>query len=401
VSILAHSNVPQNFDSALPLGKALVLYVDRVMLNNFRSYESMELNVGASSVVLTGANGAGKTNLLEALSFLSPGRGLRQARLSDVNKLGAKSPWAVAGRVMTPEGMRQLGSGLVPRHELSSETSPDRRIGRLDGENLSSPAAFDEILQVAWLTPQMDRLFVEGASGRRRFLDRLVAAYHPTHTREVNAYEKVMRERGRLLSEGNADPVWVATLEGRMAEHGVAVAAARLDAIQKLGQAIMESQSAFPRATLSLGGELEEDLLIRPAVDVEGDFCERLIQTRQSDARSGRTSIGPHKTDLLVRHVDKNMPAELCSTGEQKALLIGITLASARLSATQFGAPPLLLLDEIVAHLDEKRRGFLFEELYDIGSQVWLTGTDKSLFEQMGKRAKFFHFEDGKVEEDK
>ncbi len=377
-----------------------MLYVDRLMLSNFRSYKTMELNAGANSVVLVGANGAGKTNLLEALSFLSPGRGLRRAKLSDVNQIGANAPWAVSGRVMTPDGERQLGSGLMPRHELSSETSADRRIGRLDGEALSSPAAFGDILQVAWLTPQMDRLFIEGASGRRRFLDRLVAAYYPNHTREVNAYEKVMRERGRLLADGNADPLWLTSLEQRMAEHGVAVAAARLDALGKLSQAIQESQSAFPGAVLSIGGELEEDLGHRPAVEVEGAFCERLLATRNYDAKSGRTSIGPHKADLLVRHADKDMPADLCSTGEQKALLIGITLASARLSATQFGAPPLLLLDEVAAHLDEKRRAFLFEELGDIGSQVWLTGTDRSLFEQMEKRARFFHFSDGKIEAD-
>lgn len=397
---LAHSNENKDIDSALPLGKALVLYVDRVMLQNFRSYEKMELDVGAYSVVLTGANGVGKTNLLEGLSFLSPGRGLRGAKLSEVNKLGAERPWVVSGRVMTPDGIRQLGSGLMPRMDLTADTGNDRRIGRIDGENLSSPAAFGDVLQVAWLTPQMDRLFVDGPSGRRKFLDRLVAAYHPSHTREVNAYEKVMRERGRLLFENNTDGLWLTSLENRMAEHGVAVAAARLDAIEKLTQAISKSQSAFPSAVLSLGGDLENDLLIRPALEVEADFCHKLASTRLIDAKSGRTSIGPHKTDLLVKHADKNMPAELCSTGEQKALLIGITLASARLSAHQFGAPPLLLLDEVAAHLDEKRRGFLFDELADIGSQVWLTGTDKELFYQMKSRVKFFRIDDGKIQED-
>ncbi len=368
------------------------------MLDNFRSYQNLQLEAGSNSVVLTGTNGAGKTNLLEAISFLSPGRGLRGSKLSDVSRIGADGTWAVSGRVMTPDGMRQMGSGLLPRRELSSEVAADRRVVRLDGETLSSPAAFGDILQVVWLTPQMDRLFIEGSSGRRRFLDRLVAAYHPSHNREVNAYEKVMRERARLLSDGGSDPVWISSLESRMAEHGVAVAAARLDAIQKLSQAIEKSQSAFPRATLSLSGELEEGLLSRPAVDVEGDFCEKLRKTRSLDAASGRTSAGAHKTDILVRHRGKNMPADLCSTGEQKALLIGITLAGARLSATQFGAPPLLLLDEVAAHLDDRRRGFLFEELDDIGSQVWLTGTDKSLFSQMENRARFFHFSNGKIE---
>ncbi|MDA9619717.1 DNA replication/repair protein RecF, partial [Alphaproteobacteria bacterium] len=392
----SNSRTIKDYKSVSPSAKALVLYVDRLLLSNFRSYENIELNVGSNSVVLVGANGAGKTNLLEALSFLSPGRGLRRAKLSDVNLIGSSISWAISGRVITPDGERQLGSGLQPRHELSSETSVDRRIGKLDGEVLSSPLAFANVLQVAWLTPQMDRLFIEGTSGRRRFLDRLVAAYYPSHAREVNAYEKVMRERGRLLSEENADQLWLESLEKRMAEHGVAVAAARLDALGKLSQAIRESQSEFPTAVLSIGGELEKELSHRPALEVERTFCERLFSTRSYDSKSGRTSIGPHKSDLLVRHAEKNMPADLCSTGEQKALLIGITLASARLSATQFGAPPLLLLDEVAAHLDESRRGYLFEELRDIGSQVWLTGTDKSLFRQIEKSAKFFHFSDGK-----
>lgn len=399
MSSLAHSDNQQNLSGALSYGKAPILYVDRVMLSNFRSYANMQLDVGANSIVLVGENGSGKTNLLEALSFLSPGRGLRRAKLSHVGKIGSQETWAMSARLMTPDGMRQLGSGLIARQDLSSITSPDRRIARLDGETLSSPAPFAHILQVAWLTPQMDRLFIEGPSGRRRFLDRLVAAYHPTHSREVNAYEKVMRERGRLLYDGNADPVWLSTLEKRMAEHGVAVAAARLDAIQKLSTAIAQSRSVFPNAQLALVGELEEGLLKYPAVDVEANFCDRLLTTRALDCKSGRTSIGPHKSDLQVHHGDKNMPAELCSTGEQKALLIGITLASARLSTHQFGAPPLLLLDEIAAHLDVERRGSLFDELTDIGSQVWLTGTDRSLFDQMQNRAKFFHLSDGKIEE--
>lgn len=397
MSILAHSRNENEFKSALPSGKALVLYVERIMLQKFRSYNALNLEVGGNSVVLTGPNGAGKTNLLEAISFLSPGRGLRRAKLSEVTQLGSNDPWAVSGRLQTPDGERQLGSGLIPRGDLSSVTSPDRRVGRLDGETISSPAAFGDVLQVAWLTPQMDRLFIEGPSGRRRFLDRLVAAYHPSHTREVNAYEKVMRERGRLLTDGNADRVWLEALENRMAEHGVAVAAARLDAIQKLGQAIIESQSAFPRAALALDGELETGLASKPAVAVEEEFVERLMQCRRRDAKSGRTSTGPHKTDLKVRHVEKDMAAELCSTGEQKALLIGITLASARLTANQFGAPPILLLDEVAAHLDENRRSSLFQELREIGSQVWLTGTDVSLFEHMKNRAVFFHVNDGKI----
>jgi DNA replication and repair protein RecF len=399
VSNLAHSTNNQTRTDALPNRKAFVLYIDRIMINNFRSYKSLNLNVGAQSVVLTGANGVGKTNLLEAISYLSSGSGLRGAKLSDINKIGASNSWTVASRLITPDGERNLGSGLIPRSDLATEFSTDRRTVRLDGETLSSPAAFNDILQITWLTPQMDRLFVDGPSGRRRFLDRLVAAYHPTHTREVNAYEKVMRDRNRLLLDRNSDAVWIETLEKRMAEHGVAVAAARLDAIDKLGCAIAESNSLFPKAFLSLEGNLENGLLCRPAVEIEAEFCEQLFKARKYDSISGRASVGPHRTDLNVTHGPKNMPAEFCSTGEQKALLIGITLASARLSSNNFGAPPILLLDEIAAHLDIERRGTLFDELNDIGSQVWSTGTDKSLFDQMRNRTIFFHIENGEIRE--
>lgn len=410
------------------------LYVGRLQLTDFRSYGRVTLVPESRPVVLTGPNGAGKTNILEALSFLSPGRGLRGCRLSEVGRLdmnnsdnpekniplGPPSLWAVAARLETPEGTMNLGTGIVSGQEqaaLQDADSPkdinpkdinqrDKRIVRIDGENGASPAAFGDILQVAWLTPQMDRLFIEAPSGRRRFLDRIVANFHSSHIRQVNAYERVMRERNRLLQDGSAsgpnsdNGAWLDALEGRMAEHGVAVAAARLDAMDRLAGAIEETTSSFPRALLTARGLLENGLLSGPALAVEDDFRRALRDGRGSDARSGRTADGPHKTDLIVHHKDKNMPAALCSTGEQKALLIGITLASARITATSFGAAPILLLDEVAAHLDKARRASLFDELAALGSQVWLTGTDRILFDELEGRACYYQVENSQVTEE-
>ncbi len=383
------------------------LYVGRLHLTDFRSYAHVTLEPEAGSVVLTGPNGAGKTNILEALSFLSPGRGLRGCKLSDVSRLEQeRTNWAVAARLETPDGTINLGTGLVDveasennRNNGQNSGQKDKRVVRIDGENGSSPAVFGDILQVAWLTPQMDRLFIEAPSGRRRFLDRIVANFHSCHMREVNAYERVMRERNRLLADGidAGDPNWLDALEGRMAEHGVAVAAARLDALERLAAAIEESTSCFPRALLAVDGLLEEGLTRGPALAVEDDFRRILKVNRIQDSRSGRSSAGPHKTDLLVTHKDKVMAAGLCSTGEQKALLIGITLASARITATAFGAAPILLLDEVVAHLDSARRTSLFDELAALGSQVWLTGTDRILFEELGDRVAYYRVENNHV----
>lgn len=379
--------------------------VDRLLLTDFRSYERAVVEPGGRNAVFIGPNGAGKTNLLEAVSFLSPGRGLRQCKLSQATRLGAAGSWAVAGRLATPDGEMEVGTGLAPRSSAApftgaAEEGLDRRILRIDGETVSSPAVLGDFVQVIWLTPQMDRLFIEAASGRRRFLDRIVAGFHPGHTREVNAFEKVMRDRNRLLADGSPDASWLAALESRMAEHGVAIAAARLQALDHLAGAIEVTASSFPRAHLSLDGELETALREKPAVEVEEAYAGTLARMRGQDGRAGRTLTGPHRTDLLVRHVDKDMPAELCSTGEQKALLIGITLASARLTALHFGAAPILLLDEVAAHLDEARRASLFDELWAIGCQVWMTGTDRSLFDSLGDRAVIYRVEDARINKD-
>ncbi len=383
------------------------LYVGRLHLTDFRSYGRVTLAPEGRSVVLTGPNGAGKTNILEALSFLSPGRGLRGCKLSEVSHLNgrpaARRDWAVAARLETPDGSTDLGTGLAAGSGTAAEEmaadggQKDRRIVRIDGENAAGPAVFGDILQVAWLTPQMDRLFIEAASGRRRFLDRIVASFHSSHNREVNAFERVMRERNRLLLDGGHDSAWLSALESRMAEHGVAVAAARLDAMDRLAGAIDKATSCFPRATLAVEGLLEEGLMAGPAIEVEDHFRRVLRDNRPEDSRSGRAAAGPHKSDLLVRHRDKDMPAALCSTGEQKALLIGITLASARITAASFGVAPILLLDEVVAHLDRERRASLYDELAALGSQLWLTGTDRLLFDELGDRARYYRVENSSI----
>jgi len=384
---------------------AAELYVGRLHLTDFRSYRAATLEPEGRSVVLTGPNGAGKTNILEALSFLSAGRGMRGGRLSDACRLDGSANsqvrrnWTVAARLETPDGTINLGTGLEAdvTESVGDGGQKDRRIIRIDGENGSSPAAFNDILQVTWLTPQMDRLFIEAPSGRRRFLDRIVADFHSSHRREVNAYERVMRERNRLLQDGGGDDSWLSALEGRMAEHGVAVAAARLDAMDRLSGAMAQSASCFPKARVRVEGLLEQGLAQGPALAAEDEFRRLLRDNRDRDSRSGRTAAGPHKSDLLVTHRARDMPAALCSTGEQKALLIAITLASARIMANDFGAAPLLLLDEVVAHLDRARRTSLFDELAALGSQVWLTGTDRLLFDGLGDRAGYFRVDNSVI----
>ncbi len=369
---------------------APALAVHKLVLTDFRSYAHAEIRTDSRPVVLTGANGAGKTNILEALSYLAPGRGLRSVKLSDVARMGGMGNWAVAATLDVADGPVNVGTGIVGGNVDSDEPGTERRTVRIDGETMGSPAALAEIVRMVWLTPQMDRLFLEAPSGRRRFLDRLAAAFHVGHSRELSAYERAMRERNRLLQDGKFDPSWLGALEAQMAEHGTAVAAGRLDTVSQLATALEMSDGAFPSARLSLNGGLEVALMQRPAIEVEDEFKQKLSRLRRLDAQAGRATSGPHKTDMEAVHAARDMPAALCSTGEQKALLIGITLASARMIASQTGCVPILLLDEVVAHLDSERRAALFDEICASGAQAWLTGTDYSLFEALGHRASFF-----------
>lgn len=366
------------------------IWLTRLSLTAFRSYEQAVLEVDARPVVLTGPNGAGKTNLLEAISFLCPGRGLRAARLPEVDRRpsagtaeAGERPWAVAAEVMTPEGSRSLGTGR------DATARRDKRLVKLDGGFVASQQALADVLSVVWLTPQMDRLFQEGPSERRRFLDRLAFGVDPAHAGRIAAYDKALRERSRLLrgEAGPRDPAWLNALEETMARHGIAIAAARCDITARLASACAASGGRFPQARLSLSGDLEAELGERPALAVEEQFRDRLSALRGEDAETGGAALGPHRSDLVVHHGGRDMPAALCSTGEQKALLIAIVLAHARLLKVERGAAPIMLLDEVTAHLDETRREALFEEILRLRAQAWLTGTDRALFEPLGRSA--------------
>ena len=362
--------------------------VTRLVLTDFRNYREARLTIGTEPVVLTGPNGAGKTNLLEALSLLAPGRGLRGAKLTEIDRRPepggdhCDSGWAVAAVVATRGGALRIGTGR-------DRTVSERRIVRINGEPVRGQAALGERLGVVWLTPPMDRLFLEGPSGRRRFLDRLVLGLDPAHASRVSAYEQALRERSYLLRDGPADPAWLAALEEVMAEQGVAVAAGRREIVQRLDRVCAEARGPFPRARLTLVGGVESWLEEVPALAAEARFAAALAANRQSDGQAGGTAIGPHRSDLAVSLAETGVAAEFASTGEQKALLIAILLAHAALQQATRGEPPLLLLDEIAAHLDASRRAALFEALVRLDSQAWLTGTDAALFAPLRYDAQF------------
>ena len=367
------------------------LGVIRLVLTDFRNYRSARIELEPGPVVLTGPNGAGKTNLLEAVSFLSPGRGLRNARLGGIDRHGSDSGWAVAATVSTRGGPVAIGTGRIG--------AEDRRAVRIDGETARGQAGLGERLGLVWLTPQMDRLFVDAPGGRRRFLDRLVLCLDPAHPARVAAYEQAMRERSRLLREGQADPSWLAALEEVIAEKGVAISAARRDAVERLDSACAAAEGPFPQARLRLDGAVEAWLDEMPALAAEDRLKQELAASRSADALSGGAGIGPHRSDLAVTHADKGVTAESASTGEQKALLISIVLAHTRLQRDTRGEPPILLLDEVAAHLDAFRRDALFEALAALDGQVWLTGTDAALFAPLRRDARFLSVTDGVLTE--
>jgi DNA replication and repair protein RecF len=368
--------------------------VTRLVLTDFRNYREARLTLGTEPVVVTGPNGAGKTNLLEALSFLAPGRGLRGAKLTEIDRRPETEcdprdwGWSVAAVVATRHGVLRVGTGRDP-------TTSERRVVRIDGEPVRGQAALGERLGMVWLTPPMDRLFLEGPGGRRRFLDRLVLGLDPAHASRVAAYEQVMRERSQLLRDGPADSAWLAALEEVMAEQGVAVAAGRRDTVQRLDRACAKAEGPFPRARLTLVGTVERWLEEMPALAAEARFVAALAANRQSDGQAGGAAIGPHRSDLAVSLAEKGIAAEFASTGEQKSLLIAILLAHAALQRATRGEPPLVLLDEISAHLDASRRAALFEGLRQFDSQAWLTGTDAALFAPLRSHAQFLSVQDG------
>ena len=367
----------------------------RLTLRNFRSYAEVELSVSGRPVVLAGPNGAGKTNLLDAISLLSPGRGLRGAKLAEHVRRGpsvsSDALWAVAANVARGGEIYEVGTGLT-----LGPNGGERRQVKLNGAPAQNSTDLGELVQMLWLTPAMDRLFIEGVSGRRKFLDRLVLGFDANHARTSTRYETAMRERARLLKFGPRDPAWLDGLEGEMAEAGIAMTISRAETVARLNLALAArgEAGAFPSAQLALDGET--DLLL--AEHGEGALValrERLARARIRDAEAGRTTFGPHLTDLSVRHTQKRTHARECSTGEQKALLISIVLADAwELAKAQDGHAPLLLLDEIAAHLDARRRAALFEEIVALGAQAWMTGTDPEIFAPMRANADLFEVAD-------
>jgi DNA replication and repair protein RecF len=371
--------------------------ITSLTLTDFRSYQHAELKPDGRTVYLHGPNGAGKTNLLEAISFLAPGRGLRSA---SVQEAGRRSPgeadgraWAVSVEIERPDGPVRIGTGM-------DGPAAARRIVRIDGEP-APPGRMADHVRPIWLTPQQDRLFLEAPGDRRRFFDRLTFAAEPAHAEAATAYEKAMRERLRLLEDGGADPAWLLALETQMARWGALMALARARTLEALQLEIdAREDSPFPQARLELSGEWEA--LARDglsAEEIEPRLAEALHRSRERDAAAGRSLTGPHRGDLLVFHREKERPAGECSTGEQKALILNLVLAqAARLSRADSAPNPILLLDEVAAHLDRFRRAALFDEITALGLQAFLTGTDEALFQDLKGRALGVHVDNGALD---
>jgi DNA replication and repair protein RecF len=370
--------------------------IRRLALTNFRSYRALSVELGAEPAVLVGANGAGKTNLIEAISFLTPGRGLRRATLEEVAFSEGDGSWAVSAEVEGALGLATLGTGIAP----SVEDTPPQRVCRIDREPVSSVAAFADHIRVIWLTPAMDRLFNEPASERRRFLDRLVLAVDAQHSGRVSALERSLRSRNRLLENPRPDLHWLDAVEHETAELAVAVAALRAETVGRLQAALAGRNTfpeGFPAAEIALQGWMEQALADQPAVEVEDRYRTQLKQNRLRDAQAGRTLDGPHLSDLAVTYAGKDIPAAEASTGEQKALLIGLVLAHAGLVGEMTGFAPVLLLDEVVAHLDPNRRNALYDALSRLGSQVWMTGADPAAFTEIAPRGQIFEITSGGI----
>ncbi len=377
------------------------LWVERLTLTNFRNYASATLELRPDPVVLVGANGSGKTNLLEAVSLLAPGQGLRRAAYADIARRPGDGSWFLAARVHTDLGAVDIGTGLAA--DGAGAESSSGRIVRIDGVTKPGSGVLADYVEVAWLTPAMDGLFTGPGSERRRFLDRLILCFDAGHGRRASRFERAMQQRNRLLADGVRDNARFQGLEEVMAETGVAIAAARAEAAAALGavserRRARDAASPFPWAIITVEGSLETALATMPALDVEEHYKAALRAGRERDRAAGRTLEGPHRSDLAVDHGPKGMTARLCSTGEQKALLLGLVLSHAELAAErQGGRAPILLLDEVTAHLDAARRAALFAEVLNLRTQAWMTGTDQASFAALEPSAQVIDVESATV----
>ncbi len=350
------------------------LYLSSLNLSHFRSHKGVRIETDARPVALYGPNGAGKTNILEAVSLFSPGRGLRRAAAQDMARRPDAIGWKLTGVLRSIHQVHEI--------ETWSEEGGARQL-RIDGK-AASQVALGRVARVLWLIPSMDRLWIEGAEGRRRFLDRMTLSFVPSHAEATLAYEKAMRERNRLLKDQVRDGHWYVALERQMAEAGTAIHANRVAALEQLAEAQAQAETAFPVA------ELELTMTEGEMPGTGSDFRDALSESRFRDIAAGRTLVGPHRADLYGVYAAKGIPAADCSTGEQKALLVSLILANGRALARDFGAPPILLLDEVAAHLDAARRAALYDEVCALGAQAWMTGTGPELFSELGDRAQVF-----------
>jgi len=383
--------------------------VKRLTLTDFRNYAYLRLNTQLNPIIITGENGSGKTNILEAISFLTPGRGLRSARLADIKRISPavvsndyvpmQTAWAVSSTVCTNDEEVEIGTGIESGFkEIDDETrSYDRRIVKIDGQKITSQSELGRYISAIWLTPQMDRLFRGGSQPRRSFLDRLVYAFDIEHAKRTSNFEHLYKEWFQLIKSGKTDGHWLASIEEEMAGIGVAIAAARREQIARLNTFIQkEPDDVFPNVELSLEGTIEQMLDSKPAIDVE-DYYIGSLQKQRKNVLYSEFVDGVNRTDFKVLYKKKRMPAELCSTGEQKSLLISIILAQTKCQTLDKGFPPVLLLDEVVAHLDDVKREALLEKIRDLNVQAWITSTDPTLFESMRDCAQFFEIKNNGV----
>lgn len=368
------------------------MHLSRLSLTNFRNYGSVKLELSPSPVIFAGRNGAGKTNLLEAISFLIPGRGIRRASLSDIDREANGQGWGVSADIESRQGIISITTGR------ESGAAADKRIAKVDGKAIKLQSELSKMISILWLIPAMDGLFLESDSSRRKFLDRLVFSFDTEHAGRVSAFEHAMRERTKLLEQPSFDPQWVTLLEQNMAELGVAMAKARRETVKNLNITIAKSKLSFPKAHITLQSLVDDALEAgREDGDIIAEAKEKYAKMRLVDAAAGRSTVGVHRTNMQAFYQDKNRAAANCSTGEQKALLLSIILGQAQAVREHKGAAPILLLDEVVAHLDESRRAELADAILEQNIQAFLTGTDMVFFDAFNTSSQRFAVDAGNV----